>query len=147
MGRKSGYGPTDVVLFSALASHYLQDSTQPFHGAINYDGQLTGNHGIHSRFESELIERYSSRLHLAPPAPTPITNDMPRIVRKASLDVPGSLLACSSLSPYTARAFFIMFAEKSLKALTNASEKSPPAATPVLVLLQQIHYLPGAIIA
>jgi hypothetical protein len=74
LGRKRPYAVSDVVLFSALASHYIQDAHQPLHATDNYDGAATGNRGIHSRFESGLIERFESRLRLQPPAPVAITN-------------------------------------------------------------------------
>lgn len=80
--RDGQYAPGDVVLFSAVASHYIQDAHQPFHASNNYDGQLTGNSGIHSRFERDLIERFQSRLTLTPAAPKPITNP-----RDAAFDV------------------------------------------------------------
>jgi hypothetical protein len=70
--RGSAYGPDDVVLFSAALSHYVQDANQPFHATINFNGQQTGNDGIHARFERDLIERYESRLTLNPAAPKPI---------------------------------------------------------------------------
>lgn len=38
--------------------HYVGDAFQPLHCTQNYDGQLTGNSGIHSRFESGLLDRY-----------------------------------------------------------------------------------------
>jgi hypothetical protein len=72
--RDSGYTISDVVLFSAVASHYMQDAHQPFHASDNYDGQRTGNAGIHSRFERDLIERYESRLTLTPAPPVSIGN-------------------------------------------------------------------------
>jgi hypothetical protein len=72
--RGSAYGPSDLILFSATAGHYIQDAHQPFHATINYDGQLTGNDGIHSRFERDLIERFESRLTLAPAPPKGIAN-------------------------------------------------------------------------
>jgi len=64
--RKSSFAVSDVVLYSAIAAHYIQDATQPLHATNNYDGQLTGNTGIHSRFESTLVERFQSRLTLSP---------------------------------------------------------------------------------
>lgn len=67
------YATSDLILFAAVTSHYVQDAHQPFHAADNYDGQLTGQHGLHSRFERDLIERYVSRLHLQPEAARPIT--------------------------------------------------------------------------
>ena len=72
--RQAGYAATDLILFSATTSHYIQDAHQPFHGTDNYDGQLTGQRGIHARFETTLVERFQVRLTLAPPAPTPIAN-------------------------------------------------------------------------
>jgi hypothetical protein len=70
--RPSDFPAYDVMLFAAAASHYIQDAHQPFHASDNYDGQLTGQRGIHSRFESQLIERFQSRLALKPAPPTPI---------------------------------------------------------------------------
>jgi hypothetical protein len=74
MGRRSPYGISDVTLFSGVASHYLQDAHQPLHATDNHDGQRTGNQGIHSRFETELILKYGSRLHLSPAPPQPLAN-------------------------------------------------------------------------
>lgn len=41
----------------ALA-HYLADLHNPLHLTMNYNGQLTGNTGIHSRYESSMISRH-----------------------------------------------------------------------------------------
>ena len=72
--REVGYAATDLILFSATTAHYIQDAHQPFHGTDNYDGQLTGQRGVHARFETALVERFQSRLTLAPPAPKPIAD-------------------------------------------------------------------------
>jgi hypothetical protein len=72
--RGSGFAANDVVLFAPVLCHYVQDAHQPLHATINYNGQLTGNEGIHSRFESDLIERFESRLRIVPAAPTPLRN-------------------------------------------------------------------------
>lgn len=80
--RDGQYSAGDVVLFSAVAAHYIQDAHQPFHASNNYDGQLTGNSGIHARFERDLIERFESRLTLTPAAPKAITNS-----RDAAFDI------------------------------------------------------------
>lgn len=42
---------------AADLGHYVGDLAQPFHLTKNYDGQLTQNDGIHSRFETDLINR------------------------------------------------------------------------------------------
>src|SRR5262245_15253065 len=80
--RQAEYAPSDVVLFAAVACHYVQDAHQPFHASINYDGQLTGNHGIHSRFERDLVERFESRLTIVPAPPAAV-----RDPRDAMFDV------------------------------------------------------------
>ncbi len=72
--RQAEYAPSDVVLYSAIACHYVQDAHQPFHASINYDGQLTGNSGIHSRFERDLVERFESRLTIVPAPPSAVRN-------------------------------------------------------------------------
>jgi hypothetical protein len=64
--RRGAFGQTDIIHFSAWLAHYVSDAIQPFHGVLNYDGQLTRQNGIHARFESALVERYKSQLTLAP---------------------------------------------------------------------------------
>ena len=54
------------MLFAATLSHYIQDAYQPLHVHNNYDGQLSGQNGVHSRFEAELFERFESRLTINP---------------------------------------------------------------------------------
>ena len=46
--RRSPTSTSDLVLFSAVLAHYIQDAHQPLHATNNYDGQLTGQTGIHS---------------------------------------------------------------------------------------------------
>jgi hypothetical protein len=65
----SVYRVDTLVLFSAIASHYIQDAYQPFHATNNYDGGLTGQNGIHARFERDLIEKFADRLQLTPAPP------------------------------------------------------------------------------
>ncbi len=38
--------------------HYIQDATMPLHSTKNYDGQYSGNRGIHGRFEADMIRHY-----------------------------------------------------------------------------------------
>jgi len=72
--KNSPYATSDVVLFAGVASHYIQDAHQPFHATNNFDGQLTGNNGIHARFERDLFERFESRLSVDPARPTAMIN-------------------------------------------------------------------------
>ena len=70
--RRGAFGQTDIIHFAAWLAHYVSDAIQPFHGVLNYDGQLTRQNGIHSRFESALVERYKSQLMLAPKPLPPV---------------------------------------------------------------------------
>jgi len=40
---------------AVFAAHYACDLTQPLHTVLNYDGQFTRQAGIHSRFETEMV--------------------------------------------------------------------------------------------
>lgn len=81
VGRGSEYAASDLALFTGALSHYVQDAHQPLHATVNYDGQLSGNTGIHSRFERDLFERFQARLQIRPAPPVPILS-----VRDAAFD-------------------------------------------------------------
>jgi hypothetical protein len=68
----SPYARDDIKIYAAVIAHYVGDAFQPFHAAANFDGQLTGQQGIHARFETELFDRYQARLKLSPPPLTPV---------------------------------------------------------------------------
>jgi hypothetical protein len=68
----SDYALSNARFYAAVLSHYVSDAHAPLHAVVNYDGQLTGQFGLHSRFESELFERYRDRLEVTPPALGPI---------------------------------------------------------------------------
>lgn len=44
-----------AMILAADLGHYVADGHMPLHLTENYNGQLTGNSGIHSRFESTMI--------------------------------------------------------------------------------------------
>lgn len=54
---------------SLFAAHYACDLTQPLHTVVNYDGQLTGQSGIHARFETELVNALANEWVLKPSLP------------------------------------------------------------------------------
>jgi hypothetical protein len=84
------YGLSNAIYLTAVLAHYVADAHQPFHAVLNYDGQLTNQHGIHARFEDELPARFASRLTYTPAAPRPIVE-----TRDAMFDalVSGAVLA------------------------------------------------------
>ena len=54
--------------WAANLSHYVGDGHMPLHITSNYNGQDTGNKGIHSRYESNMISAYSKEItgHVKP---------------------------------------------------------------------------------
>lgn len=47
-----------VLILAADLGHYVADAHQPMHTVLNYDGQLTNQKGLHSRYESNLFNKY-----------------------------------------------------------------------------------------
>jgi hypothetical protein len=48
----------DLLSTAGALAHYVEDMHNPLHLTENYNGQLTGNTGIHSRYESQMITRH-----------------------------------------------------------------------------------------
>ncbi|MCX6271794.1 MAG: T9SS type A sorting domain-containing protein [Bacteroidetes bacterium] len=51
-----------AVDHTALLGHYVGDGHMPLHLTTNYNGQNTGNNGIHSRYESTMISDHVSQI-------------------------------------------------------------------------------------
>ena len=51
---------------AVFAAHYAADLTQPLHTAMNFDGQLTGQNGVHARFETDLVSALADGWRLKP---------------------------------------------------------------------------------
>ncbi|MDO7886945.1 zinc dependent phospholipase C family protein [Hymenobacter cheonanensis] len=49
---------TAIIKYSAELSHYTADAFVPLHTTVNYDGQLSGQTGLHALWESQLPERF-----------------------------------------------------------------------------------------
>src|SRR5262245_5321704 len=49
------YTLDNIKFYSAVLAHYTEDGHVPLHAVLNYDGQLTGQYGIHSRWETDLV--------------------------------------------------------------------------------------------
>ncbi len=60
------YARSDITYFSAIIGHYVADSHVPLHAVLNYNGQQTGQTGVHNRWEDELFVRYQAKLTIAP---------------------------------------------------------------------------------
>lgn len=48
-----------ILKLSADIGHYFADAHVPLHASVNYNGQLTNQHGIHGFWESRLPELFS----------------------------------------------------------------------------------------
>lgn len=58
--------PSKVVEVSGWLSHYVADLHVPLHTTSNHDGQLSDQRGLHSRWESGLVERYLEEASIRP---------------------------------------------------------------------------------
>ena len=68
------YAVDNIVLYAAILCHYVSDGHVPLHAIVNYNGQLTEQSGLHSRWESELFVRNQATLKIAPPVIKPVSN-------------------------------------------------------------------------
>lgn len=48
----------NVLLYASDLAHYVGDGHQPLHATVNYNGQLTSQKGIHSRYEIDIVDKY-----------------------------------------------------------------------------------------
>ncbi len=53
--------PANILRCSAELGHYVADANVPLHSTRNYNGQLTGQNGIHALWESRLPELFFDR--------------------------------------------------------------------------------------
>jgi hypothetical protein len=51
-----------AMLLAADLGHYIGDAHMPLHITRNYNGQYTGQYGVHSRYESNLIQRFQDQI-------------------------------------------------------------------------------------
>jgi hypothetical protein len=54
-----------ILHLSADLGHYVGDMNVPLHTTQNYDGQMTGNIGVHSRWESGIPEHFGDKYGFA----------------------------------------------------------------------------------
>ena len=63
--RSATRDPGRVLERAAVLGHYVADAHVPLHATVNYDGQLSGQDGVHARWEIELFDRYERQLAAA----------------------------------------------------------------------------------
>ena len=52
---------TEILFLAADLGHYIGDANMPLHTSVNYNGQLTGQVGIHAFWESQLPEMFGDQ--------------------------------------------------------------------------------------
>jgi len=94
-----------ILYYSAVLGHYVGDAHVPLHCTRNYNGQLTGQKGIHGFWESRLPELFGDGFDLAP-GPCKYLDDPLRkawdILRESSAAVDSVLLFERQLDSSTA---------------------------------------------
>jgi hypothetical protein len=56
----------EAKLDAAFLANYVAEAHDPFNTTENYDGKMTGQSGVNDRFNSVLVDRYSSFFPLSP---------------------------------------------------------------------------------
>lgn len=51
---------SEILFLSAELAHYVADAHMPLHTSSNYNGQLTGQKGVHALWESEIPELFGN---------------------------------------------------------------------------------------
>ena len=47
-----------AIYHMGILGHYVADLHMPLHNVLNYNGQFTGNEGVHFRWEDRLVDEY-----------------------------------------------------------------------------------------
>lgn len=82
-----------VAYLASILSHYVGDLHVPLHTVQNYDGQLTGQKGVHSRWETGLVDRMIGEPDVRPALETPGLIQAPWIWLKETNALVPALLA------------------------------------------------------
>lgn len=108
LSRAMKSGEREKIIEAAVyLAHYVEDAHVPLHTTLNYDGQLTDQKGIHSRFESRIPEMYGAAYRFALPD------------RIEPVEDPLSLAFTIILESYT-------FVDSILSADRGAKQRVPP---------------------
>jgi hypothetical protein len=95
-----GSDPDLILADAAILGHYVADAHVPFHSALNYDGQLSGQRGIHVRFEEEMVHQTIQLTDLTPDPAQTIPNVLAaaRTWSGQSLDLTPTILQADLLA-------------------------------------------------
>ncbi len=134
-----GYAVDNIVLHAAILAHYVSDGHVPLHAVVNYNGQLTGQDGLHSRWESELFDRNRGRLTMAPTAARPVTNprdfmfDVLLASNRAAANVLASDVKAAEGREFYDDAYFDAFGKGTLPTLERRLNDSITAVASIII--------------
>ena len=134
-----GYAVDNIVLHAAILAHYVSDGHVPLHAVVNYNGQVTGQDGLHSRWESELFERNRGRLTMAPAAARPVTNprdfmfDVLLASNRAATNVLESDLTAAAGREFYDDGYFDAFGKATLPTLERRLNDSITAVASIII--------------
>ncbi|MDR3609030.1 MAG: T9SS type A sorting domain-containing protein [Ignavibacteriaceae bacterium] len=63
-----------AMMLAADIGHYVGDGHQPLHCTENYDGAMTNQSGVHSRYETTLVGQYQTSIVYAPSTATYVSD-------------------------------------------------------------------------
>jgi hypothetical protein len=52
----------NMLIAMGLMGHFVGDAGQPFHNSADYNGKLSGHYGIHSYYESKIVDQIDAAL-------------------------------------------------------------------------------------
>ena len=134
-----GYAVDNIVLHAAVLAHYVSDGHVPLHAVVNYNGQVTGQEGLHSRWESDLFDRNRTRLAIAPAAVKPVSNprdfmfDVLLASNRAAANVLEADLKAADGREFYDDGYFDMFAKGTLPTLERRLNDSISAVAAMIV--------------
>ena len=81
-----------AVATAADLGHYVGDLHSPLHLTVNYNGQLSGQQGIHARHESQMTARHLDELEPAPGTVYMIADPLESVFEWIDIQYPGVAL-------------------------------------------------------
>jgi len=133
------YAVDNIVLFAAVMAHYVSDGHVPLHSVVNYNGQVTGQDGLHSRWETELFERNRAALTIAPAPAKGVANprdfmfDVILASNRATANVLESDLKAAAGREFYDDAYFEAFAKGTLPNLERRLNDSITAVASMII--------------
>jgi hypothetical protein len=134
-----GYAVDNILLHAAILTHYVSDGHVPLHAVVNYNGQVTGQDGLHSRWESELFERNRATLSIKPAPASGIANprdfmfDVLLASNRAAANVLESDRAAAAGREFYDDGYFEAFGKGTLPTLERRLNESITAVASMIV--------------